>query len=165
MEKSLYQITQDQNELFNQIDELEGELTPELEKELEITQENFDAKIRGYIWRNKKQQAELEAAKKEKERVENVIKRLEKSISDMENRMLVAVEVFGGVKQVDTFTLKVSKSESTDIFDAELIPSKFKIITTTTTTTIPKDEVKKAIKNGEEVPGAQILINKKLKIK
>ena len=165
--KSLYQITQEQAELFNQIDELDGELTPELEEALKINAENFESKIRGCIWRNKKQQDELEAAKKEKARVEKVIKRLEKSIADMEERMIFAVEMFGGKKKVDTFMLGVSKSESTDIFDESLVPAEYKVVETTTTTTtkIPKDDVKKAIKAGIEVPGARIIINKTLKIK
>jgi hypothetical protein len=163
--KSLYQITVEEQNLFNQIEALDGELTPELEKALELNKENFDTKIRGCIWRNKKQKDELEAAKKEKERVEKVIKRLENSIADMENRMLVAVEIFGGVKQIDTFTLSIKETKSTDIFDAELIPAKFKITETVTTTKIPKDEIKKAINAGEEVPGARIQTNKTLQIK
>ena len=44
MEKSLYQITADQLELFNQIDELEWELTPELQEALKLNAENFEEK-------------------------------------------------------------------------------------------------------------------------
>ena len=80
MEKSLYQITADQLELFNQIDELEGELTPELEESLKINADNFQEKARGYIWHIKKLEADNVTINEELNRLERIEKRNNKMI-------------------------------------------------------------------------------------
>ena len=165
MEKSLYQITADQAELFNQIDELDGELTPEFEEALKINADNFEEKARGYIWHIKKLEADNVTINEELNRLERIEKRNNKMIDRLKENMKFALEIFGESQKVDTFTLSIKETKYTDIFDQDLVPAKFKIIETTTTTKIPKDEIKKAIESGEEVPGAKIATNKTLKIK
>ena len=165
MEKSLYQITQEQAELFNQIDELDGELTPELEEALKINSENFEAKARSYIWMIKKLEADNITITDEINRLQRIEKRNDKLIDRLKESMKMALEIFGESKKIDTFTLSIKETKYTDIFDPELVPAKYKVIETTTTTKIPKDEIKKAIESGEEVPGAKIATNKTLKIK
>ena len=86
-------------------------------------------------------------------------------IDRLKENMKFALEIFGESQKVDTFTLSIKETKYIDIFDQDLVPAKFKIIETTTTTKIPKDEIKKAIESGEEVPGAKIATNKTLKIK
>ena len=165
MEKSLYQITQEQAELFNFILESDGEITPDVEESLKINEQNFETKARGYIWMIKKLEADNITIGEEMVRLQLIEKRNDKLIDRLKDSMKNALIIFGESKKVDTFTLGISKSESTDIYDADLVPSEYKITETITTTKIPKDEVKKAIKSGIEVPGAQILINECLTIK
>ena len=45
---NLYQIEQDLLELYTQIEENNGEITPEIEERLKITQENFTNKLENY---------------------------------------------------------------------------------------------------------------------
>lgn len=165
MEKSLYQITQEQAELFNFILEADGEITPDVEDSLKINEQNFETKARGYIWMIKKLEADNITITEEKERLQRIEKRNDKLIERLKENLKYALEIFGEIKKVDTFTLSIKETKYTDIFDPELVPAKFKVIETTTTTKIPKDEIKKAIESGEEVPGAKIATNKTLKIK
>ena len=122
MEKSLYQITAEQAELFNQIDELDGELTPELEEALKINSENFESKARGYIWHIKKLESDNITINEEMNRLERIEKRNDKLIDRLKESMKMALEIFGESKKIDTFTLSLRKSKSVEIIDAELIP-------------------------------------------
>ena len=163
MEKSLYQITADQLELFNQIDELEGELTPELEESLKINADNFQEKARGYIWHIKKLEADNITITEELNRLERIEKRNDKLIDRLKENMKFALEIFGESQKVDTFTLSLRKSKSVEILDADVIPESFRVIKTTET--INKNEIKKAIESGLTVPGATIKENNNLQIK
>ena len=163
--KSLYKITQKQQELFDFILEAEGEITPDVEESLKINSENFETKARSYIWMIKKLESENVTISNELERLKRIEKRNNKLIDRLKESMKMALEIFGESQKVDTFTLSIKETKYTDIFDPELVPAKYKVIETTTTTKIPKDEIKKAIESGEEVPGAKIATNPTLKIK
>ena len=163
MEKSLYQITADQLELFNQIDEMEGELTPELEETLKINADNFQEKARGYIWHIKKLESDNITINEELNRLERIEKRNNKMIDRLKENMKFAIEIFGESQKVDTFTLSLRKSKSVEIIDADVIPESFRVIKTTET--INKTEIKKAIESGLIVPGATIKENNNLQIK
>ena len=161
--KSLYQITQEQALLFNQIEELDGELTPEILEQLQLNAENFEAKARGYIWMIKKAESENNTINAEIERLQRIEKRNEKLIDRLKESMKFALETFGESKKVDTFTLSLRKSKSVEIIDAEIIPADYRI--TKTTEMINKTEIKKAIESGLTVAGATIKENHNLQIK
>lgn len=161
--ESLYQITVQQNELFNQIADLDGELTPELIEALAINAENFETKARGYIWHIKKLEAENITINDEINRLERIEKRNNKLIDRLKDTMKFALETFGESKKVDTFTLSLRKSKSVEILDSELIPEAYRTIKTTET--INKTEIKKAIESGLTVAGATIKENQNLQIK
>ena len=163
MEKSLYQITKEQAELFNKIDELEGELTPELEESLKINADNFQEKARGYIWHIKKLESDNITINEELNRLERIEKRNNKLIDRLKENMKFALEIFGESQKVDTFTLSLRKSKSVEIIDAELIPEAYRVVKTTET--INKTEIKKAIEGGLTVAGATIKENNNLQIK
>lgn len=163
MEKSLYQITAEQAELFNQIDELDGELTPELEEALKINEENFESKARSYIWMIKKLESENITISNEFERLKNIEKRNDKLIDRLKESMKNALIVFGESQKVDTFKLYLRKSKYVFIEDESLVPKEYK--ETKTTETINKTEIKKAIDRGEIVSGATIKENQILQIK
>jgi hypothetical protein len=163
MEKSLYQITADQNELFNQIEELDGELTPELEAALQLNAENFETKARGYIWMIKKLEADNITIGEEAARLQRIEKRNDKMIDRLKESMKNALIIFGDSKKVDTFTLSLRKSKQVDIIDSELIPEAYRIVKTTEM--INKTEIKKAIESGLTVAGAIIKENQNLQIK
>ena len=163
MEKSLYQITQKQQELFDFILEAEGEITPDVEESLKINAENFETKARGYIWMIKKLEADNITINEEMNRLERIEKRNDKLIDRLKESMKMALEIFGESKKIDTFTLSLRKSKSVEIIDAELIPEAYRVVKTTET--INKTEIKKAIESGEIVSGATIKENNNLQIK
>ena len=163
MEKSLYQITADQNELFNQIAENDGELTPEMEQQLELNKDNFETKARGYIWMMKKLEADNITIDEELNRLERIKKRNDKLIDKLKESMKNALIIFGDSQKVDTFTLSLRKSKSVEIVDVDSIPAEYRTIKTTET--INKTEIKKAIESGVEVAGATIKENQNLQIK
>lgn len=161
--KSLYQITKAQQELFDFIIESEGEITPDVEESLKLNAENFETKARGYIWMIKKLEAENITIVEERNRLERIEKRNNKLIEKLKESMKFALEVFGESKKVDTFTLSLRKSKSVEILDAEIIPADYRTIKTTET--INKTEIKKAIESGLTVAGATIKENNNLQIK
>ena len=163
MEKSLYQITADQLELFNQIDELEGELTPELEESLKLNADNFQEKARGYIWKMKDLEDKNERIKKEYLRLSKNESKNTRLYKKLKETLQIAVLTFGGKKEVDTFELSIRKSKSIDVYDESLVPQEYKEIKTSET--INKTEIKKAIESGLTVPGATIKENNNLQIK
>ena len=163
MEKSLYQITQEQAELFNFILEADGEITPDVEDSLKINEQNFETKARGYIWMIKKLEADNVTINEEMNRLERIEKRNNKMIERLKENMKFALEIFGESQKVDTFTLSLRKSKSVEIIDADVIPESFRVIKTSET--INKTEIKKAIESGLTVPGATIKENNNLQIK
>jgi len=163
MEKSLYKITQKQQELFDFILEADGEITPDVEESLKINAENFETKARGYIWMIKKLESENVTISNELERLKRIEKRNDKLIDRLKESMKMALEIFGESQKVDTFTLSLRKSKSIEIIDAELVPEAYRVVKTTET--INKTEIKKAIESGINVPGATIKENQNLQIK
>ena len=163
MEKSLYKITQKQQELFDFILEAEGEITPDVEESLKINADNFQEKARGYIWMIKKLEADNLTINEELNRLERIEKRNNKLIDRLKESMKMALEIFGESQKVDTFTLSLRKSKSVEIIDAELIPEAYRVVKTTET--INKNEIKKAIESGEIVSGAIIKENQNIQIK
>ena len=163
MEKSLYKITQKQQELFDFILEAEGEITPDVEESLKINSENFETKARSYIWMIKKLESENVTISNELERLKRIEKRNNKLIDRLKESMKMALEIFGESQKVDTFTLSLRKSKSVEIIDADVIPESFRVIKTSET--INKTEIKKAIESGVTVPGATIKENNNLQIK
>ena len=161
--ESLYKITQSELELFNMIEENDGELTPEMEEALKLNSDNFEAKARGYIWHIKELESDIVTIDEEKARLDRIKKRNEKMIERLKENMKNALLVFGDKQKIDTFTLSLRANKSVEIIDETAIPHKFKNVKTVET--INKTEIKKAIESGLTVPGATIKENQNLQIK
>ena len=121
---NIYQISQDLLAIFQELEENGGELTPELEQELNITQESLYDKIKSYVSVIHHYEDDLDAIKRETTRLSNLKKSKEKIIERLKSVVLKAVEDFGdenknGVKSIDFGTGKVStrKSEAVQLYD------------------------------------------------
>ena len=121
---NIYQISQDLLTIFQELEENGGELTPELEQDLNITQESLYDKIKGYVSVIHHYEDDLDAIKRETTRLSNLKKSKEKIIERLKSVVLKAVEDFGdenknGVKCIDFGTGKVStrKSEAVQLYD------------------------------------------------
>ena len=114
---NIYNIQQSLFSIFDELEENGGELTPELEEQLNITQEQFKSKIKDYSNVIKMLESDIVAIKEEKARLSDLQKSKEKNIERLKKIMVEAIENFGdttkaGGKYVDYGTCKVSVRNS-----------------------------------------------------
>ena len=124
---SIYNIQQELFDIFNQIEENDGEVTPELEEKLKISQDEFKDKINSYTCVIRQLENDLNAIKEEKARLDSIKKSKEKTIERLKQVIVEAIQTFGdtsksGTKFIDYGTGKVSirKSESIELDDNKL---------------------------------------------
>lgn len=109
---NIFAIQEDLIDIFNQIEDNDGELTPELEESLNITREEFENKIKSYTCVIRQLQCDLSAIKDEKARLDSLKKSKERVIEKLKSIMADAVNRFGdtsksGSKFIDYGTGKV----------------------------------------------------------
>ena len=124
---NIYNIQQELFDIFEQIEENDGELTPELEEKLRISQDEFKDKINSYTCVIRQLENDLNAIKDEKVRLDAIKKSKEKTIERLKQVIVEAIQTFGdtsksGTKFIDYGTGKVSirKSESIELDDNKL---------------------------------------------
>lgn len=123
---NLFNIEQSFLNIFEELEENGGELTPELEDALNITQENFINKIKSYVNVIKSYKNDLDAVKCESNRLKDYKTTKSNTLERLNNRVIEAVEKFGdinknGVNFVDYSTGKVSIRKTKNInIDEEL---------------------------------------------
>lgn len=168
---NLYQIEQDLLELYAQVEENGGEITPEIEERLNITQENFTNKLENYTKFVKVLEGDIALMDSEIERINKLKQTKQNLVNRLELSMLNALKLFGNkdpkkdIWRFDLITFKLStrQSQSIEILDETVIDSKYKTIKTTES--ISKTLIKKAIEDGQIVNGASIKTNHSLSIK
>lgn len=117
---NIYQIEQELQVIFDELEENGGELTPELEEKLNITQDEFKSKIKSYSEIVANLSADVLAIKAEKERLSALQKSKEGTIDQLKAIMAKAIEAFGydtkaGGKFIDYGTGKVSLKKTTSV--------------------------------------------------
>lgn len=110
---NIYQIKQELLAIFDELEENGGELTPELEEQLNISKEEFRDKIKSYSDVVKMLENDITNIKEEKARLSDLQKSKEKSIERLKKIMVESIEMFGdttksGSKFIDFGTGKVS---------------------------------------------------------
>lgn len=110
---NIFNIKQELLAIFDELEENGGELTPELEEQLNITQEEFRDKIKSYSNVVKMLENDIIDIKTEKARLNDLQKSKEKTIERLKKIIIDAVELFGdttksGSKYLDYGTGKVS---------------------------------------------------------
>lgn len=161
---TLYGITAELNGILAQLEELGGEITPELEQALAINEEQFVAKAEDYGHAILNLKGMAAAAKAEKERLAGLQKFYENTQKRLTDALSNAMQVFGHDK-VENATLRLSlrHSTATEVDDLDQVPSEYK--TTKVEVVADKTAIKKAIQDGEDVPGAHLVENVSLQIK
>jgi uncharacterized membrane-anchored protein YjiN (DUF445 family) len=161
---TLYGITAELNGILDQLEELGGEITPELEQALAINEEQFVAKAEDYGHAILNLKGMAAAAKAEKERLEGLQKFYENAQKRLTDALSNAMQVFGHDKVEDaTMRLSLRHSTATEVDDIDQVPSEYK--TTKVEVVADKTAIKKAIQQGEDVPGAHLVENVSLQIK
>lgn len=142
------EISEDKNQLaiWNQ----------ELTQDLKNKSANIIAVVRN-------QELTIEALDTEIERLKGLKKLRENQLNKFKD-YIKNVMLVNQIEKIDTVlgTIKFTKSTSTEIYDESLIDKKF--IEIVTTEKISKEKIKAALKAGEEVQGARLVVNKNLKV-
>lgn len=114
---NLYKISEELRNIYSQIEENEGELTPELEEALSITEEDFQNKISDYSELLKQLNADLFTIDTESKRLSALKKSKENLVNKLKETMADAIEEFGytnktGSKYIDLGSTKISVRHS-----------------------------------------------------
>ena len=92
---SIYNITTELEDIFLELEENGGELTPELEERLAITQDNLKSKLDSYRKAYTMFNLEAESCKKEEQRLAVLRKTKENNAERLKGVMLDAVIAYG----------------------------------------------------------------------
>ena len=121
---NIYQLQQDLIAIFDEIEENGGEITPELEKELSIKQEEFKEKVENYTKVIKLLEQDINSIKEEKKRLTDLATSKQKVIDRLTTIIIGAINTFGetkktGVKYLDygTGSVSIRNSKSVSIND------------------------------------------------
>lgn len=103
---SLFGIVEKYNYLLSQIEENEGELTPELEEELSITSDELEDKLRAYRQVIIAQKANIDYNKDEIKRLRERNSGFEKTQDRLIKSIVEALHTFGNVGKNGNYSLK-----------------------------------------------------------
>ena len=165
---SLWQLTQDELSFISLMEENGGELTDEIAEELAIRRDNFKDKAEAYAKFILKLESEAEQAAAEIKRIQALKKAKENTVARLKETLLAALMVFieedaKGIRRYETPLAKLStrKSQAVEVLDETILPSEFWVIKKE----VIKSSISQAIKDGAEVPGAQLKDNISLSIR
>lgn len=161
---TLYGITAEMNAILALIEEGGGELTPELEQALAITEEQFTVKAEDYGHAILNLKSMAAAAKSEKDRLANLQKFYENAQKRLENALTQAMQALDHPKvENGSMRLSLRHTTATEVDDLEALPAEFK--TVKVEQVADKTAIKKAFQEGQAVTGAHLVENVSLQIK
>lgn len=157
---NLYEMTAQANALY--------ELLQNEEIDEQVFLDTLEAigteeKIEGYCQVIKELQGDFEKFKVEADRLDARMTTINNNIDRMKKSLLAFLKATGQeTVKAGTFAVSIGKSEQTHILDKDLIPTEFR---KPQPDTIDKTAIKKAIKSGNAVAGAEIVINEGVRIR
>lgn len=159
---TLFNITAEQKRINDALMELDGELTPELEEALLINAENFAVKVEGYATSIHQFEAYAEAADAEIKRLTALKKSAQGAAKRLKDNLAYGMEVMGYDK-VDMGLHKLSFRSSTavNITDEVRIPNQYIKVETK----IDKEALRRDLKAGLVVEGAELVTNRNLQLR
>lgn len=104
---NLYEIEQELLDIYNELEENGGELTPELEEKLLLTQDNFKTKLNGYVNVINEITSKIDACKTEEKRISTLRKSREKSINRLKEIVQRCVINFGNVNKSGNYSIEL----------------------------------------------------------
>ena len=118
MGKSIFNISEEYLKVLHQLEELEGEFTPELEEALQISSEELERKVKAYCYYIKELDAEQTLIDDEIARLNQVKQTKENTIAKLKKILLDTVNIFGetdksGNKTLNYDTLKLYTTNRT----------------------------------------------------
>ena len=150
---TLYNITAEQRALINEIEALDGELTPDMEIKLSINESQLQQKSIGYLEVIKKKEAYNSLIDAEIKRLQALKKQSNNTIGFLKENLLKAVKTFGNY-EVGLSKFGTRKSSSVEVEDVNSLPKEYKVVTVTERA--DKKKLKEALKSGKEIEGVRI---------
>jgi hypothetical protein len=159
---NLYQITQEAQYLAALLET--EELTPELEAELLINQEQLQTKGINYAKVIANYQSESDAIDVEIKRLKGMKESRDKKVTWLTESLKKAMLV-SGIEKIESPLFKISlrRSEAVDVEIPEALPVDWQV--KKVTITADKVAIKKAIKEGYSITGARLVENFNISIK
>lgn len=161
MSSSLFDITLEQRSLINEIESMEGEITPEMEAQLEITHDQLERKSIAYLEVIRKKESFNSLIDNEVKRLQAMKKRNNNVVDRLNSNLLMAVKAFGDYV-VGTQKFGTRKSSRVIVEDVNSLPKKYKTIKVTEAA--DKASIGEALKAGKKIKGCHIQDNLNLKI-
>jgi len=161
---TLYKIENEYIELISQIEDQEGEITPEQNDLLVINENQLKGKTISY-------KEVIDTKEAFNIRIDEEIKRLQAMkkansslISRLKESLLNAVKMYGDI-QAGLLTFTTRKIESVEV-DSDIVNKLNPIYKTVKIVETPnKTTIKEALKNGIDIPGCKLITNFNLRIK
>ena len=164
MKQTLYDINEEYLRLMQQVEENEGEMTPELEQALAINEENHSAKLESYAAIIANYNAEAEACKAESKRLKDKADRVVAHAQRLKDAIVHFLTVTDRRKvAAGTWSMSLRDTEAVSVTDEAAIPADYwreKV-----ERSVDRMAVKAAIKGGTEIPGCTLVTNTSLQIK
>ena len=161
MKKSLYNIEAEYCQLIAEIEERDGELTPELEEQLMINEMQLQSKSIAYLEVIGGAESYITRIDDEIKRLQALKKRSGNIVTKLRGSLLDAVKLFGEF-EVGLTKFGTRKSSYVEVYDVDSLPAEFKTVKVTEAAN--KVEIAKALKRGVEIKGCSIKENINLKI-
>jgi len=161
MKTTLYNIKHEYLDLMNQINDLDGEITPELEDQLFINEAQLQSKSVAYLEVIKSQESYTLLLDEEIKRLQ-ALKKKGSNITDRLKNSLLGAVVLHGAFEIGFTKFGIRKSKSVSVNNVNLLPSEYK--TVKVTEAAYKKAIKTALEAGTEIEGCSIEINNNLKI-
>ena len=152
--KNLFNIDAEMFQLHQLIDENDGELTPELEAQLEITTIGRQEKVTGCLYIAREFRNKALFVKNEAKRLLEIAKQYDNTADKLEQNVLNSIINIGPVK-TDFMSVTVRRTKAVNIVDDKEVPEEFCRVKYEPN----KTAIKEALDNGMEVPGAEIVEN------
>jgi len=151
--KTLYEIKDDYLTLVSQIEDAEGEITPEMDEALTLNEKTLKAKSGNYIEFIGSRESLTDRIDGEIKRLQAMKTREKKLIDLLKSKLVEAVGMFGDI-ELGLKTITTRKSQAVEC-NLEDLSKEFKAIVVSEYP--DKNKIKKAIKSGEEVRGASLV--------
>lgn len=159
--RSIFELSREAVELASQLEE--GEITPELENALVINQTELQQKAVNYAYVVKQIESDIDTIDEEIKRLQAIKKAKDNAVNRLKGTIASALQIYG-LDKVETPTLKLFLRLNESIEVDENFDDK-SLMTEKITYTPDKKRIKDAIKSGEFVAGARIVLNYNLQIK
>jgi hypothetical protein len=152
MAKNLFNINEEMFRLHQQIEENGGDLTPELEEQLTITEHDRESKCEGYVSVIRQLKSKSELLKSEAKRLLDAARTYDKSVERLEDNLLSSIVQLGNIK-TNFVSISTRRNKSVEIADDVEIPLQYQRVKIEAN----KTAIKEAIESGIDVPGATIV--------